>query len=90
VRVPHLLSYGRRSSLLVSTDAERAARQIVTAVRERRARGNPYPPGQVVTPAAGDVPEFTSAALHLAQELFLPADPGRIVRPSPARISVLR
>jgi short-subunit dehydrogenase len=62
---------------LVSMDAERAARQIVEAVRGRRAEIILTPAGQVVSRIAGIVPELTTEVLHLVQQLALPrpADP---------------
>ena len=62
---------------LVSTDAERAARQIITAVRQRRAEIILTPAGQVVARAAGLAPGLTGGILHLVQRLALPAPPER-------------
>jgi short-subunit dehydrogenase len=61
---------------LVSMDAERAARQIIAAVRQRRAEIILTPAGQLVSRAAGIVPGLTSEILHLVQRLALPAPPG--------------
>jgi short-subunit dehydrogenase len=67
---------------LVSMDAERAARQIIAAVRQRRAEIILTPAGQLVSRAAGIVPGLTSGILHLVQRLALPApsdEPGAAV-----------
>ena len=61
---------------LVSMDAERAARQIIAAVRQRRAEIILTPAGQLVSRAAGIVPGLTSDILHLVQRLALPAPSG--------------
>jgi short-subunit dehydrogenase len=61
---------------LVSMDAERAARQIIAAVRQRRAEVILTPAGQLVSRVAGIVPGLTSEILHLVQRLALPAPPG--------------
>jgi short-subunit dehydrogenase len=61
---------------LVSMDAERAARQIIAAVRQRRAEIILTPAGQLVSRAAGIVPGLTSEILHVVQRLALPASPG--------------
>jgi short-subunit dehydrogenase len=61
---------------LVSMDAERAARQIIAAVRQRRAEIILTPAGQLVSRAAGIVPGMTSEILHLVQRLALPAPSG--------------
>jgi short-subunit dehydrogenase len=58
---------------LVSMDAERAARQIVAAVRQRRAEIILTPAGQLVSRLAGIAPGLTSGALNLTQRLLLPA-----------------
>jgi NAD(P)-dependent dehydrogenase (short-subunit alcohol dehydrogenase family) len=71
--------FGLGASLpLLSMDAERAARQIVGAVRERRAEIILTPAGQVVSRVAGLAPALTSEVLHLVQRLMLPgpADAG--------------
>ena len=60
---------------LISMDAERAARQIVGAVRERRAEIILTPAGQVVSRVAGLAPGLTSGVLHLVQKLALPGPP---------------
>jgi hypothetical protein len=57
-------------------DAERAARQIIAAVRQRRAEIILTPAGQLVSRAAGIVPGMTSEILHLVQRLALPAPSG--------------
>jgi short-subunit dehydrogenase len=62
---------------LVSMDAERAARQIIAAVRQRRAEIILTPAGQLVSRAAGIVPGLTSEILHLIQRLALPAPSGK-------------
>jgi short-subunit dehydrogenase len=65
--------FGLGASLpLVSMDAERAARQIIDAVRDRRAEIILTPAGQVVSRLAGVVPGLTSEILHLVQRLVLP------------------
>jgi short-subunit dehydrogenase len=61
---------------LVSMDAERAARQIIAAVRQRRAEIILTPAGQLVSRAAGIVPGLTTEILHLLQRLALPAPSG--------------
>jgi short-subunit dehydrogenase len=61
---------------VLSMDAENAARQIVTAVRQRRAEVILTPAGQVVARSAAIAPGLTAAALHLATAL-LPAPEGR-------------
>jgi NAD(P)-dependent dehydrogenase (short-subunit alcohol dehydrogenase family) len=58
---------------LLSMDAERAARQIVGAIRERRAEIILTPAGQVVSRVADLAPGLTSEVLHLVQRLALPA-----------------
>ena len=58
---------------LISMDAERAAAQIVEAVRGRRAEIILTPAGQVVSRVAGLAPGLTSAVLHAVQQLVLPA-----------------
>jgi NAD(P)-dependent dehydrogenase (short-subunit alcohol dehydrogenase family) len=60
---------------LVSMDAERAARQIVAAIRQRRAEITLTPAGQLISRIAGIVPGLTSEILHLVQQLALPAPP---------------
>lgn len=65
---------------LLSMDAERAARQIVEAVRRRLPEIILTPAGQVVSRLAGLAPGPTSRILHLTQRLALPApgtSPGR-------------
>jgi short-subunit dehydrogenase len=61
---------------LVSMDAERAARQIIAAVRQRRAEIILTPAGQFAARLAGLAPGLTSEILHLVQRLALPAPPG--------------
>jgi NAD(P)-dependent dehydrogenase (short-subunit alcohol dehydrogenase family) len=58
---------------LISMDAERAARQIVGAVRHRRAEIILTPIGQLVSRVAGLAPGLTSGVLNLTQRLLLPA-----------------
>jgi short-subunit dehydrogenase len=75
---------------LVSMDAERAARQIVRAVRARRAEVILTPLGQVAARTAGIAPGVTAGFLHLAAQLGLPKPaaqpsgtvPGRSLRPA--------
>ena len=62
---------------LLSMDAERAARQIIEAVRASRAEIILTPAGQLVSRAAGLAPGLTSGILHLVQRLTLPATAGR-------------
>jgi short-subunit dehydrogenase len=61
---------------LVSMDAERAARQIIAAVRQRRAEIILTPAGQLVSRVAGIVPGLTTEILHQVQRLALPAPSG--------------
>ncbi|HEX5301087.1 MAG TPA: SDR family NAD(P)-dependent oxidoreductase [Streptosporangiaceae bacterium] len=61
---------------LLSMDAERAARQIVGAIRERRAEIILTPAGQVVSRVADLAPGLTSGVLHLVQRLALPGPSG--------------
>jgi short-subunit dehydrogenase len=58
---------------VVSMDAERAARQIIEAVRGRRAEIILTPAGQVVSRVTGLIPGLTSEILHAVQQLALPA-----------------
>jgi short-subunit dehydrogenase len=58
---------------LISMDAERAARQIIEAMRGRRAEIILTPAGQVVSRVTGLVPGLTSGALRAVQQLALPA-----------------
>jgi short-subunit dehydrogenase len=74
---------------LVSMDAERAARQIVAGVAQRRAEVFLTPAGQVAGRLAGVAPGLTTAVLHATQQLLLPAPdgdgtavPGRRLRPA--------
>jgi hypothetical protein len=65
--------FGLGASLpLLSIGAERAARQVVGMVRERRAEIILTPAGQVVSRIAGLAPGLTSTVLHLVQRLALP------------------
>jgi short-subunit dehydrogenase len=66
---------------LISMDAERAARQIITAVRRRRAEIILTPAGQLVARAASLAPGLTGEVLHLVQQLALPAPPDRTRTP---------
>jgi hypothetical protein len=69
--------FGLGASLpVISMDAERAARQIVQAVRARRAEIILTPLGQVASRVAGLASGLTSEVLHLVQQVALPA-PGR-------------
>jgi short-subunit dehydrogenase len=69
--------FGLGASLpVVSMDAERAARQIVAGVAQRRAEIFLTPAGQVVSRLAGVAPELTTAVLHTVQNLALPAPDG--------------
>jgi short-subunit dehydrogenase len=61
---------------LISMDAERAASQIIEAVRGRRAEIILTPAGQVVSRVAGLSPSLTSNVLHLVQQLALPRPSG--------------
>jgi short-subunit dehydrogenase len=61
---------------LISMDAERAASQIIEAVRGRRAEIILTPAGQVVSRVAGLTPGLTSNVLHLVQRLALPRPSG--------------
>jgi short-subunit dehydrogenase len=74
---------------LVSMDAERAAAQIIAAVRERRPEIILTPAGQLAARAAGVWPGLTAAVLHVAAQVGLPAPdgnqdaaPGRSLRPA--------
>ena len=74
---------------LVSMDAERAARQIVAGVAQRRAQVFLTPAGQVAGRLAGVAPGLTTAVLHATQQLLLPgrdgdgtAVPGHRLRPA--------
>ena len=81
--------FGLGASLpVISMDAERAARQIVAGVAQRRAEILLTPAGQVVGRLAGLAPELTTAVMHTAQNALLPASasnadsvPGRDLRP---------
>jgi hypothetical protein len=61
---------------LISMDAERAARQVIGAVRQRRAEVILTPAAQLISRIAGLAPGLTSDALHLVQRLALPAQAG--------------
>ena len=61
---------------LISMDAERAARQIIGAVRQRRAEVMLTPAAQLISRIAGLTPGLTSGALHQVQRLALPAPAG--------------
>jgi len=61
---------------LLSMDAERAARQIIGAVRRRQAEIILTPAGQLVSRLAGIAPGLTGQVLHLTQQLALPAPVG--------------
>ena len=60
---------------LISMDTERAGRQVVEAVRARRAEVILTPAGQIVSRVAGLFPGMTSQILHQVQRLALPAPP---------------
>jgi short-subunit dehydrogenase len=62
---------------LLSMDAERAARRIIEAVRRRKPEIILTPAGQVVSRLAGLAPGLTGRALHLTQQLALPAPGSR-------------
>src|ERR1700742_67850 len=69
--------FGLGASLpLISMDAERAARQIVAGVAQRRPEILLTPAGQVVSRLAQVAPELTTAVLHAVQNLILPAPDG--------------
>jgi short-subunit dehydrogenase len=75
---------------VVSMDAERAARQIVAAVAQRRPEVFLTPAGQIVSRVAGVAPELTTAVLHAVQKLLLPsADGGTEVVPGHSLRSAL-
>jgi hypothetical protein len=58
-------------------DAERAARQIIDAMRKRRAEIILTPAAQIVARGSAIVPGLTSGILHLVQQLALPSPAGR-------------
>jgi short-subunit dehydrogenase len=58
---------------LISMDAERAAAQIVAAMRERRPEIILTPAGQVVSRVADVLPGLTSQVMNLTQRLLLPS-----------------
>jgi short-subunit dehydrogenase len=62
---------------LVSMDAERAARQIIDAMRKRRAEIILTPAAQIVARGSAIVPGLTGGILHLVQQLVLPSPAGR-------------
>jgi hypothetical protein len=66
-----------KAKVPLSMDAERAARQIIGAVRQRRAEVILTPAAQLVSRVAGLAPGLTSEVLHLVQRLALPAPPGQ-------------
>ena len=70
---------------LISMDAERAARQIIGAVRHRRAEVILTPAAQLISRIAGLTPGLTSDALHLVQRLALPAPAGPPTDPAQDR-----
>ena len=61
-------------------DAEPTARQIIEAVRARRAEIILTPAGQLVSWVAGLAPGLTSEVLHLVQQLTLPTPAGQPAR----------
>jgi len=74
---------------VISMDAGTAARQIVEAMRQRRAELILTPLGQLAARGAGIFPEFTSALLHLTRQMLPaatghggPAVPGSALRPA--------
>ena len=56
-------------------DAERAARQIIGAVRQRRAEVILTPAAQLVSRVAGLAPGLTSEVLHLVQRPLQGGEP---------------
>jgi NAD(P)-dependent dehydrogenase (short-subunit alcohol dehydrogenase family) len=60
----------------ISMDAERAARQIIGAVRRRQPEIILTAAGQVVSRVTGLAPGLTSEVLHLVQRLMLPVPAG--------------
>jgi short-subunit dehydrogenase len=70
---------------LISMDAERAARQIIEAIRARRAEIILTPAGQVVSRLADLAPGLTSEVLHQVQRLALPAPARHAGPPAPGR-----
>jgi short-subunit dehydrogenase len=66
--------FGLGASLpLISMDAERAAHQIIEAVRARRPEIILTPAAQVVARTSAIIPELTSRVLHLVGRLALPS-----------------
>jgi short-subunit dehydrogenase len=85
-REEELTWFGLGASLpVVSMDAERAARQIVEAVRGRRPEVILTPLGQMAARAAGVVPGLTAGLLHAVRELVLPPPAGEQVPAAPGR-----
>lgn len=70
---------------LLSMDAERAARRIVEAVRQRRSELILTPLAQVAARAAGLSPGLTGALLSLTRQLVLPAATAENGKPVPGR-----
>jgi short-subunit dehydrogenase len=69
--------FGLGASLpVLSMDAERAARQIVAGVAQRRSEIFLTPAGQVVSRLAQVAPELTTTVLHAVQNLALPDPDG--------------
>jgi short-subunit dehydrogenase len=69
--------FGLGASLpVLSMDAERAARQIVAGVAQRRSEIFLTPAGQIVSRVAQVVPELTTTVLHAVQNLALPDPDG--------------
>lgn len=62
---------------LISMDAERAARQIIEAVRARRPEIILTPAGQVAARTAAIAPGLTSGVLHMVNRLVLPSAAGQ-------------
>jgi short-subunit dehydrogenase len=70
--------FGLGASLpVLSMDAERAARQIVAGVAQRRSEIFLTPAGQIVSRVAQVVPELTTTVLHAVQNLALPDPDGQ-------------
>jgi short-subunit dehydrogenase len=69
--------FGLGASLpVLSMDAERAARQIVAGLAQRRSEIFLTPAGQIVSRVAQVVPELTTTVLHAVQNLALPDPDG--------------
>lgn len=77
--------FGLGASLpLIPMDAERAARQIIEAVRQRRSEVILTPAGQLISRVAAIAPGLTSEILHLTQRLALPSPaPRSTAQPTP-------